>query len=70
MNITVQIPSAGPNRFIALDGHDPTAAMRAGLEITGVCVIGIAVILTLYYCSLRILSACFPPKSEKAEEDD
>jgi hypothetical protein len=70
MNFTVQTSTAVPNRFIALDGSDPAAALKAGLEITGICVVGIAVILTIYYTSLRILSACFPPKPETPEEDD
>lgn len=68
-NITVQTTSAGVNRFIALDGQDPAAALKAGLEITGICVVGIAIILTVYYVSLRILSACFPPKPETHKED-
>lgn len=60
------------NRYAPLDGNDPGAALRAGLEITGICIAGIAVILTIYYFSLRLLAAAFPPKpaDEAPEVDD
>lgn len=67
MENTTQTQPAKINKFMVHDGTDPNAALKAGLEITGICVIGIAIILTLYYTSLRILTACFPPKAESAE---
>jgi hypothetical protein len=60
------------NRFIKQDGTDAGGAFRAGLEISGICVVGIAIILTIYYVSLRILVALFPPKpaTEATPDDD
>ncbi len=70
MESPVQTSTAVPNKYLAHDGRDPGAAMKDGLEITGICVIGLAVILTLYYTSLRILTACFPSKKEHAKGHD
>jgi hypothetical protein len=60
------------NRYLRHDGTDASAAFRAGLEISGICVVGIAIILTLYYAGLRVLVALFPPKqtSEPTANDD
>ncbi|MFO7535110.1 MAG: hypothetical protein R6X19_05415 [Kiritimatiellia bacterium] len=57
---------AAPNRFIVRDGADASSALRGGLEITAICVVSLAVILTLYYASLKLLVALFPPKAETA----
>lgn len=67
----IEVPST-PNRFVIRDGTDPSSALRGGLEISAICVIGLAVILTLYYTALRILVALFPPKQEDspATEND
>jgi hypothetical protein len=59
-----------PNRYLQHDGTDASAAIKAGLEITGICIVGLAIILTLFYTSLRLLSAFFPPKAEGAAEAD
>jgi hypothetical protein len=69
---TVQTQAASPNRYLKNDGTDARAAMRAGLEISAICVVGITVILTLYYVSLRLLTVLFPPKSggESSSEED
>ena len=61
---TVQTQAASPNRFLKHDGTDAKAAMRAGLEISGICIVGITIILTLYYVSLRLLTVLFPPKAD------
>jgi hypothetical protein len=62
--------TAVPNRFVALDGRDAKAALKAGLEITAICIVGIAIILTVYYASLRLLAAAFPPKPESGPGTD
>jgi hypothetical protein len=60
------------NRYLVHDGTDAGAAFRAGLEITGICVVSIAIILALYYAGLKALVALFPPKAgseDEVEED-
>ena len=69
---TVAVQGIPANRYLRHDGSDAGAAFRAGLEISGICVVGIAIILTLYYAGLRILVALFPPKpaAEASQDDD
>ncbi len=60
----VAVQGVPANRFLKHDGTEPGAAFRAGLEISGICVIGIAIVLTIYYTGLRLLVALFPPKPD------
>ena len=61
---SVAVPPPAVNRYLRHDGTDAGATLRASLEITGICVVAIAVILFLYYAGLRLLVALFPPHSE------
>jgi hypothetical protein len=68
---TVAVQEVPVNRFLKHDGTDAGAALRAGLEISGICVVGLAIVLTIYYVGLRILVVLFPPKPEaKATVED
>jgi hypothetical protein len=59
-----QAAPAAVNQYIRHDGTDPGAAFRAGLDITGICIVGIAVILTIYYITLKFMSGMFKPAEE------
>jgi len=64
MIASVAVSSVPPaaHRYLRHDGIDAGAALRAGLEITGICIVAIAVILTVYYAGLRLLVAAFPAR--------
>lgn len=55
------------NRYVRLDGTDAWAAFKAGLEISGICVVGILVLLTIYYGSLKLMAGMFKPAPEGTE---
>jgi hypothetical protein len=59
--LTVQASPSPVNQYIRHDGTDAGAAFRAGLDITGICIVGIALILTIYYITLKLMSGMFKP---------
>jgi len=58
-------PTASSKRFLRHDGSDPATAFKAGVELSVICLVGLLILLTVYYVALRaLLALCTRRKAE------